>query len=154
MTPSPILDELRLEVTSDPRTLGVIRAVLQTWMEILGLETERRAEIVLAVDEACSNAIRHAYGGRDDGRVELILALVDGWIEITVSDQGTPCPAECVEAKPLTAPEPHELTPGGLGVQLIHQIFDEVRFCPGTTHGNCVTMRLRTSTADEVGRED
>jgi serine/threonine-protein kinase RsbW/sigma-B regulation protein RsbU (phosphoserine phosphatase) len=136
-------DDLRLEVSSDPQLLGLIRGVLQTWLEILHLFPDRRSDIVLAVDEACSNAIRHAYRGRPDGRVELVLSRTDDWIEITVSDQGTPCPAECAEYRPLTRPVTADVTPGGLGVKLIYEVFDEVRFCPGTTRGNCVTMRLR-----------
>lgn len=140
--------DLRLQTSSDPRLLGVIRGVLQVWLEILGLERNRRSEIVLAVDEACANAIRHAYGGRADGEVELILGLSDEWIEITVSDQGKPCPAECAQYRPIVRPEADEVQPGGLGVKLIHQVFDQVRFCPGTSQGNCVTMRLRRSDKD------
>lgn len=131
-----------LEVSSDPRLLGLIRGVTQTWLELADIAADRRHEIVLAIDEACSNAIRHAYGGRTDGSVELEFAASDDHVEITVNDQGKPCPPECAEYQPLVAPDPHEMTPGGLGVKLIHKIFDEVRFCPGTTRGNCVTMRL------------
>jgi len=140
--------DLRLTTCSDPRLLGVIRGVLQTWLEILGLEKDRRSEIVLAVDEACANAIRHAYGGRVDGEVELVLGASDEWIEITVNDQGKPCPAECAQFKPIIRPDADAVEPGGLGVKLIHQVFDQVRFCPGTSHGNCVTMRLRRSDKD------
>ena len=35
--------------------------------------------------------------------------------------------------------------PGGLGIQLIHEVFDEVDFCPGEGGGNCVTMKLKRS---------
>jgi anti-sigma regulatory factor (Ser/Thr protein kinase) len=136
-------DDLRLFVRSDPRLLGVIRGVLKVWLEIIGLPSERRAEVVLAVDEACSNCIRHAYAGRTDETVELVLSLTEEWIEIKVSDEGTPCPSECAEYRPLERPSAEELTPGGLGVKLIHRVFDEVRFCSGTSGGNCVTMRLR-----------
>lgn len=146
--------DLRLEVSSDPRLLGVIRGVLQVWLELVGLAAERRHAVVLAVDEACSNCMRHSYEGRVDEPVEVVLAASDEWIEITVSDQGTPCPAECVQYRPLVAPDPHEVEPGGLGVKLIHEVFDEVRFCPGTTIGNCVTMRLNRNEEREVGDED
>jgi anti-sigma regulatory factor (Ser/Thr protein kinase) len=147
-------EDLRLEVSSDPRTLGVIRGVVQVWLELIGMKSERRQEVVLAIDEACSNCIRHAYDGRPDERVELVLTASEEWVEITVSDEGRPCPTECSEYRPLEAPEPHEVEPGGLGVKLIHEVFDEVRFCPGTTRGNCVTMRLRRTARREVGSED
>ncbi|RLE16902.1 MAG: hypothetical protein DRJ50_14640 [Actinobacteria bacterium] len=147
-------DDLRLQVSSDPRLLGVIRGVIHVWLEVLGLVIDRRQEVVLAVDEACSNAMRHAYEGRTDESIELVLSASDEWVEITVSDQGRPCPTECSEYRPLLPPEPHEVEPGGLGVKLIHEVFDEVRFCPGTSHGNCVTMRLHRTPKHEVVSED
>ncbi len=137
-----MVETVRLEVSSDPRLLAVVRGVLQVWLDLFDLAADRRHEVVLAVDEACSNAIRHAYDGRTDESVELVLAASGECFEITVSDRGTPCPTECAQYRPLLAPEPHEVAPGGLGVKLIHTVFDEVRFCPGTTSGNCVTMRL------------
>lgn len=147
-------EDVRLEVSSDPCLLGLIRGVLKTWMEVLNVAGGRRDEVVLAVDEACSNAMRHAYGGRTDSVVELVLSASDDWVEITVSDQGTPCPSECVEYRPLETPAPHELKPGGLGVKLIYEVFDEVTFCPGTSSGNCVTMRLHRKAKHEVDGED
>jgi anti-sigma regulatory factor (Ser/Thr protein kinase) len=122
-------------------------------MEILGLAEDRRDEVVLAVDEAMANAIRHAYQGRCDESVELVMTASPEWLEISVSDQGVPCPAECVERRPLAPPGPDELRPGGLGVKLIHEVFDDVRFCPGEDRGNCVTMRLRRTEKHEVDRE-
>lgn len=138
--PNP--DALRVEVSSDPRALGVIRGVFQMWLGLVGFPADRRAEVVLAVDEACSNCMRHAYGGQIDETVELCFSATDDWLEIVVSDRGTPCPSECTEYRPLEAPDPDQLQPGGLGVRLIHEVFDEVQFCRGTKTGNCVTMRL------------
>lgn len=140
------VDDLRLRISSDSRLLGVARGVLQMWLEIRGLEADRRGEIVLAVDEACANAIRHAYGGRTDGRIELVLSSTDEWIEISVNDEGLPCPPECSAYRPLERPTANDVRPGGLGVRLIHEVFDEVRFCSGPSGGNCVTMRLRRTT--------
>jgi anti-sigma regulatory factor (Ser/Thr protein kinase) len=136
--------EVRLQVSSDPRLLGLIRGALEVWLQIIGFDRDRRSEVVLAVDEACSNCIRHAYDGRTDEQVDVVLALSEDWIEITVSDRGAPCPKECTEYRPLEIPEADDLKPGGLGVKLIYEVFDEVSFHPGPTRGNCVTMRLST----------
>jgi len=138
--PSP--GTLRVEVSSDPRALGVIRSVLQVWLGLIRFPADRRPEIVLAVDEACSNCIRHAYGGQVDETVELCFSATDDWLEIVVSDRGTPCPSERTECRPLEPPDPERLRPGGLGLRLIREVFDEVEFCRGTKTGNCVTMRL------------
>jgi len=64
-------------------------------------------------------------------------------IEFQVCDQGAPCPPECVERRAPPRPAANDLKPGGLGVPLMHEIFDEVRFSPVATGGNCVIMRLK-----------
>ena len=100
-------------------------------------------EVALAVDEACTNAIRHAYEGRDDGVLLVTLRSNGAWIEMEVRDAGLPAPPEHLMRKELKAPSVEDLKPHGLGVQLIYRVFDEVAFWPGEEEGNCVTMRLK-----------
>jgi len=136
-------DDFRLEVRSDPRLLRCIRCLVRGWLEACELERDATDEMVLAIDEACSNAIRHSYGGQCDRFVELTLRADEAGVEVRLCDQGEPCPPENRERRVLEAPDPDQLTPGGLGVQLMHRAFDEVEFCPGRTTGNCVIMRRR-----------
>ena len=135
--------DLRLTVRSDPTLLGPIRSVVRSWLGAWNVEEETADQVVLAIDEACTNAIRHAYKGRCDGTVELTLHAEPEHLEFQVSDTGLSCPPECTERRPLSPPEVDGLEPGGLGIQLIHNIFDEVDFCPGEEGGNCVTMKLK-----------
>ena len=134
-------DDIRLEVRSDPRFLRCIRSLVRGWFEAFDFSIDAIDEMVLAIDEACSNAIRHSYGGRCDRFVELTLRADDEYLEVRLCDQGEPCPPEFRERRTLTPPDPDRLEPGGLGVQLMHQVFDEVEFCRGKTTGNCVTLR-------------
>jgi len=134
--------DIRLTVRSDPKLLASIRSLVRGWVESWDLASPTAQQVVLAIDEACSNAIRHAYEGRDDRCVELTLHAEPEYLEFQVSDQGVPCPAECAAHRPLQTPNSEELVPGGLGVQLMYEVFDDVRFCPGATIGNCVTMKL------------
>lgn len=146
---------LRLEVCSDPRLLGLIRGVVRSWMDAFDLVAEaRRHEVVLAVDEACSNAMRHAYGGRCDETVDLTLGASDEWLEIKVSDRGRPCPPECLRRELPRVTSADDLRPGGLGLGLMRQVFDEVRLCSGPEGGNCVVLRLRRGGKDGVDGED
>ncbi|MEJ2189570.1 MAG: ATP-binding protein [Acidobacteriota bacterium] len=135
--------DIRLEVRSDPRHLGLIRTLIHDWVDGFGLPHELVHDVVLAIDEACSNVIRHAYEGRGDGPLEIRLLASPEHLEFEVRDQGVPCPPECHERRPLEPPDANALQPGGLGVQLMHQVFDQVVFCPGKNRGNCVTMKLR-----------
>lgn len=136
-------DDIRLEVRSDPRFLRCIRSLVRAWMDACEFSRDAADEMVLAIDEACSNAIRHSYGGKCDRWVELTLRADESYLEVRLCDQGEPCPPEHLERRTLEATDVDRLQPGGLGVQLIHRAFDEVEFCPGRTTGNCVIMRRR-----------
>ena len=137
--------DLHLTVRSDPKLLGSGRSLVRSWGDSWDVDEKTADEVVLAIDEACTNAIRHAYEGRCDGSVELTLHAAEEHLEFQVSDKGVPCPAECAERRPLRPPDVDDLEPGGLGIQLIHKVFDEVDFCPGESGGNCVTMKLKRS---------
>lgn len=134
--------EIRLQVRSDPRMLGPVRELVRAWFLRHGVAQERVDDLVLAVDEGCANAIRHAYGGRCDETVEVVLAAEPGELRVEVCDRGATAPPGAVGRRLLSSPDPDELCPGGLGVQLIHTAFDDVRFCPGSPCGNRVVMRL------------
>ena len=107
-----------------------------------GFPKPRVDEIVLAVDEACTNAIRHAYANCPDRRFRLTLRANGGCVEVTLRDRGKPAPAGRLKRKDPIAPGLDALKPGGLGVQLMYEVFDEVKFRPGRERGNAVTMRL------------
>ena len=109
--------DLRLTVRSDPRLLGPIRSVVRSWLGTWDLEEKKVDQVVLAIDEACTNAIRHAYKGRSDGSVELSLHAKPRHLVFQVSDTGLSCPSECTEKRPLIPPDVDDLEPGGLGIQ-------------------------------------
>lgn len=135
--------DIRLELLSDARLLQCVRGLIRVYLQGLGFSRERMSEIVLAVDEACTNAIRHSYGGRANGRVTLTLRSNAQWIEMEVRDAGEPAPPDKVARRELERPTRETAQPGGLGVQLMYQVFDEVVFAPGEKRGNRVTMRLK-----------
>ena len=108
--------DVHLIVRSDPKLLAPIRSLVRGWVESWDIDQKTTHDVVLAVDEACTNAIRHAYEGRNDGSVELTLHAGQDYLEFRVSDQGLPCPAECATRRPIKAKNADELEPGGLGI--------------------------------------
>lgn len=131
-----------LKLRSDPRMLAVVRAVVRSFGAVAGFDEARVAAIALAVDEGCANIIRHAYGGRTDGDVEMTCGLSrreDGSTRLIVRlhDRGQPAPRECVE-QPCRHKDLNE--PGGLGVRLIHEVMDGVEFEPSDDEGNTLLM--------------
>ena len=62
----------RVEIPADPRVVRELRARLKAWLERRGLTAEQVGDTVLAVSEACNNAIEHGYDG-DFGMIRITL---------------------------------------------------------------------------------
>ncbi|WP_158752163.1 ATP-binding protein [Acidobacterium sp. S8] len=122
---------LKMELRSDPRMLCVVRAALGQLGESAGFLPEEVRSMVLAVDEAMTNVIRHAYHGRIDQPIEVDCRhsqLLDNGVlrdalEIVLKDKGVRVKAEELRGRPLD-----EVRPGGLGLQFIRESMDSVRF--------------------------
>lgn len=137
--------EIKLQFKSDPRLLKSIRALVRGYVRELGLDEERVQELVLAVDEACANAIRHAHHNKPEKLVSLSLDRTDAYLEIVVTDHGAPMPPEAIQASKGCAPSVDTVRPGGLGLKLMGAVFDDVCVVPVKSGGNCIRMRLRLS---------
>jgi serine/threonine-protein kinase RsbW len=103
-----------------------------------GMNAKEIYAVQLAVDEAASNVIEHAYEGLPAGNVDLNCTIQTDELIISVSDHGA-------KFNPLLAPAPNidatleERSVGGLGVFLIRKIMDDVRY-DETASGNVLTM--------------
>jgi anti-sigma regulatory factor (Ser/Thr protein kinase) len=136
-------DGVSLRLKSDPRYLCLIRSLVRTFGSLAGFDDARSGAIALAVDESCTNIIRHAYGGRADGEVELEVRLRDDGegsqvLVIRLTDWGLPVPASCLSDLPPRDP----LTPGGLGLHLIRCIMDGVRFDQSSQGANVMELSI------------
>ncbi|MFR9801051.1 ATP-binding protein [Pseudonocardia sp. RS010] len=78
---------------ANPAQLSVIRHELLGWLAPLGLTTEQADDVVLAVDEAVANAVRHAYPEGRPGDVELTLWTEGEALCIEITDHGSWRPA-------------------------------------------------------------
>ena len=56
--------KIELHITSDPQLLSILRATLAQVCKLGGFSSKETYKIILAVDEACANVIKHAYNGR------------------------------------------------------------------------------------------
>ena len=116
------------------------RSVAQTLGD---LSQEVVADVLLALDEAVSNAIRH--GSRGGEQVQVTVESDEEWVEMTVRDGG-PTP----RLPHLPAGPPPVLQTGGRGLWLILQLVDEVRL-QRIEDGTRLTMRRRvTSSVDSM----
>jgi anti-sigma regulatory factor (Ser/Thr protein kinase) len=80
-------DELDLHLPADPKILAEIRLVLRRWLRHQGANDSQTMEITLAVSEACTNAIEHAYSPAP-AEFSLRATARDGQLSFVVTDAG------------------------------------------------------------------
>ncbi|HET9177695.1 MAG TPA: ATP-binding protein [Terriglobia bacterium] len=121
----PVKGPLKFEMslTSDPRLLGVVRGAVEQFAAALGIEDEQCRKITVAVDEAFSNVIRHAYKNECNHTVQLNCQAQADCLEFTFIDRGEPADPAKFCAQPLDA-----VALSGRGTHLIRQIMDEVSY--------------------------
>jgi serine/threonine-protein kinase RsbW len=118
--------------------LAAIREYVAKAGRSLHADDQAIRDLQLAVDEVCSNSIRHGYRGQD------------GQIEVSVvRDWGMAFDPEQIRIPDLDAPL-EERSLGGLGLFLVQQVMDDVRFEFNHSKGNSVTMVRRL---DREGEE-
>lgn len=122
---------LRLELTSDPEILSVVRSAVASLAASLGFPESDCRALTRAVDEALANVIRHAYGDRPGQPIELQCRRILGRsgekrgpaLEIVLVDRGASCTGKKFCGRPLD-----EIRPGGLGMHFIQNGADVVRY--------------------------
>ena len=119
---------IRLTIPARAEYITLCRLALTGIARVRDLPDEVLADLKLALTEAASNSVRHAYAGDDQaGVVEISYELRQDRLVIEVSDEGEGFdPAEAEGA-------PEELSEGGLGIAIIRAIADEVEI--GTQPG-------------------
>lgn len=117
----------RLKVSSITENLEIIREFINRIARKAGFSEEGADQIELAVDEACTNVIKHAYHF-DSKRMLDISVLVDKEkIEIIVTDKGSGFDPDQL-APPDIPKYAHEARVGGLGIYLMKTLMDEVSY--------------------------
>jgi serine/threonine-protein kinase RsbW len=111
---------VRLRVPARPEYVALTRLALSGLAELAPLSEGDVADLKLALTEAVSNSVRHAYP-RGDGFVSIAYELSAGALQIEVVDDGAGFDPDV--APPL---EGEELSEGGLGIAIIRTIADEL----------------------------
>ena len=127
-----------LTVPSQPKYLYVIRSVVYPLAVEAGFGKREARHIVLAVDEACANIIRHAYGG--DGTKTIELTVSDGADRFTVRLRDTGRKADRAAIAPRDL---GDIRPGGLGTHFMAEVFDRVDYDTSPAEGTVLTLEKR-----------
>jgi serine/threonine-protein kinase RsbW len=134
----------RLIVPGQFNRLTEIAAFVTQSARRCGLNDDDVFHVEMAVDEACSNIIEHAYAAQA-GDIEVACRCpVAGQFEVVLRDSGQPFDPEEVPMPNVGSPvDLDTLNEGGLGLYFMRKLMDEVRFESAPGHGNTLTMLKR-----------
>ena len=114
----------KITFLSEPSRLAGIREGVREFLEGSRFSKEDAARIVMALDEACTNIIRHAHKGSIKP-VRLEMKWLRNRLRFVLRDYGRP-----LDPQTLPSQDVQVTTPGGLGVFIIREVFDLVEYSP------------------------
>lgn len=124
-------ESVTVTVPSHPKYLSVIRAVTVRMAQLHEMPERVIDDIKLAVDEACSNVIKHAYKGETCRKITMTYTIKRGAFAVSIDDNGTKLTIEKMKGRSLD-----DVRPGGLGVHFIRRVFDVVELDDRKRRGN------------------
>jgi anti-sigma regulatory factor (Ser/Thr protein kinase) len=134
-------DSAALRLPAQADALHGMRQWLEGRLRDFGLAPRLRAQLLLAICEACMNIIQHAYGKENAGEIRLHLALQHDRLTIELEDD-----APCIDPRKVEPRALADVRPGGLGVHFIREIMDEMEFLPCQGKGNRLRLVKRLET--------
>lgn len=121
------IKDYRLKIPSQRDNLEIIRNFVSSVARRVGFGDDDINKIELAVDEACTNVIQHAYEGDGDKHIDIAVKIGYEKFSVVVTDRGKSFDMEEVEM-PDMKEYLAELRVGGLGIYLMRMLMDEVSY--------------------------
>ncbi len=104
-------------------------------MSKTGLSKKDSGCVILAIDEACSNIIKHSYKNDHNQKIDLTIILETNLLTISILDNGIRFDKNSIETRDID-----EIKPGGLGIYIINQVMDRVEYARTTEGFNKIKM--------------
>ena len=128
-----------LSVDSRLERLSEIADFIENAARESGLNENQIDDVQMAVDEACTNVIKHAYRGKPNGTIDIICERRGKEFVVTIEDVGERFDLKKV-ARPKTGAPLSARNIGGLGLFFMHKLMDRVHFDFSSGYGNRLTM--------------
>lgn len=139
------MQPFELCVDSDLSHLAAIAEFVAEGARQAGLSEDDVFAVQMAADEACTNSIEHAYGGRN-GQVRVCCWTEGDQYVVRITDFGDPFDPESVPVPDTSAPL-LERGIGGLGLFFMRELVDQIDFASDAVQGNQVILRKRKSSS-------
>lgn len=116
-----------LKIESKTERLIEVREFISTAAREFGFTDEETSKIALAIDEACTNVIKHAYNFDPAKEITIAVNRGNGRFEVEISDNG-----KQFDPGGISSPDMKEYLShfrrGGLGVYLMKSLMDKVEY--------------------------
>jgi anti-sigma regulatory factor (Ser/Thr protein kinase) len=130
--------DVRLTLPARPENVAVIRHVLGAFAEALQLPADLVEDMRLAVTEACTNVVRHAYHDGEPGPIDVVIRPNGHKLDLIVSDQGAGI-----------GPSP-DLAGPGLGLPLIAALTESLEIEQEPSAGSRLRMSFSRTPRPEA----
>ncbi|MGG3561232.1 anti-sigma B factor RsbW [Bacillus sp. 1P10SD] len=125
-----VMDYIEMKIPAKPDYVGVIRLTLSGIASRMGFTYEEIEDIKIAISEATTNAVQHAYQSDEGGEIIVGFGIYPDKLEMMVADYGQSF--NFIQTKKELGPYTKsstmdDLAEGGLGLFLIETLMDEVR---------------------------
>jgi serine/threonine-protein kinase RsbW len=117
------MKKTKLEFSSHTSNLASMRRQVRKFLDGYPFSEKEQMLMVLGVDEACTNIIRHAYQLRDDQPIALSMEGLRKCVRMRLRDYGAQVPAHRMRSA-----DRNIIRPGGLGLRLMKNAFDRIDY--------------------------
>jgi serine/threonine-protein kinase RsbW len=135
---------IELSIPSHPKYLQLVRGVMGKMTEIIGFSKIDSGHIILAVDEACSNIIKHSYENDPEKKIDISIETCKNKLVIHITDYGNQCDLNKMQSRDID-----DIRPGGLGVYIIKKTMDFVEYDCSSAGQNQIRMVKRLDNPKE-----
>jgi serine/threonine-protein kinase RsbW len=118
-----LLKKRKIEFASHPGNLSLVRNFVREFLAECAFVENEVNLIVLGLDEACSNVIRHAYNHEETLLITLSCEKTGSGVRFRLRDFGAGTDPARMKGRQL-----ERVRPGGLGLHLIREAFDQVEY--------------------------
>lgn len=139
-----------LSIPSSTRYLEDARRFVETYARQADLTSDTVEHFKIAVDEACTNVIKHSYRGDASHQIDIAVIIDSDYFTVRIRDEGVPFQPELYKE-----PDIFELAKrrraGGLGVHMMRRLMDRVEYRQRGTINEVNLTKYRTHGSTENG---
>lgn len=118
---------MELKIQSQTEKLIFVREFVSEAARKFGFDDEAVSKIALAVDEACTNVIKHSYDYAPNKEIEIMIRTKDTTFEVVIIHQGKSFDPAAVKPPDMKEYLSHYRR-GGLGMHLMRSLMDGVEY--------------------------